>query len=76
MTVVFRQGQRRSVENGTVSQGGTAILLSAHERLSCLQAEGTQAVHKIEALPPSSSDDQLRIALYRVMFKFDSSLFR
>jgi len=32
--------------------------------------------NKIEVLPVSPNDDQLRIALYRAIFKFDSPLFR
>ena len=32
--------------------------------------------NKIEVLPLSPNDDQLRIALYRAIFKFDSPLFR
>jgi hyperosmotically inducible protein len=32
--------------------------------------------NKIEVLPLSPNDDQLRLALYRAIFKFDSPLFR
>jgi hyperosmotically inducible protein len=36
----------------------------------------TQVVDKIEVLPLSSMDDQLRLALYRSIFNYNSPLFR
>jgi hyperosmotically inducible protein len=36
----------------------------------------TSVINRIEVLPLSPNDDQLRIALYRAIFKFDSPLFR
>jgi hyperosmotically inducible protein len=36
----------------------------------------TRVVNKIEELPLSPSDDQLRVALYRSIFRYDSPLFR
>ena len=36
----------------------------------------TNVVNQIEVLPPSSTDDQIRQAVYRALFSVDSSLFR
>jgi hyperosmotically inducible periplasmic protein len=36
----------------------------------------SKVVNEIEVLPLSSSDDQLRIAIYRAIFNWDSPLFR
>ncbi len=39
-------------------------------------ADITRVVNEIEVLPLSSNDDQLRLALYRAIYKFDSPLFK
>jgi hyperosmotically inducible protein len=36
----------------------------------------TNVVNEIEALPPSPSDDRIRLAMYRAIFNYDSILFR
>jgi hyperosmotically inducible protein len=47
----------------------------AESRVKKLEG-ATQVIDKIEVLPLSPMDDQLRIALYRAIYKFDSPLFR
>jgi hyperosmotically inducible protein len=47
----------------------------AEARLKNLESVN-RVENKIEVLPLSPNDDQLRIALYRAIFKFDSPLFR
>jgi len=47
----------------------------AESRVKKLES-ATRVVNNIEVLPLSPMDDQLRVALYRAIFRFDSPLFR
>jgi hyperosmotically inducible periplasmic protein len=65
--------------DGTVTLMGEVTRPStkddAEDRVKKLEA-ATKVVNNIEVLPLSPMDDQLRIALYRAIFRFDSPLFR
>jgi hyperosmotically inducible protein len=65
--------------NGDVTLTGDVVKPTtksdAEARVKNLESV-TRIDNKIEVLPLSPSDDHLRIALYRAIFKFDSSLFR
>jgi hyperosmotically inducible periplasmic protein len=68
-----------------VKPDGTVILMGdvtrpstkddAEARVKKLEG-ASRVVDNIEVLPLSSMDDQLRIALYRTIFRYDSPLFR
>jgi hyperosmotically inducible periplasmic protein len=47
----------------------------AEARVKSIES-ATKVVNNIEVLPLSSMDDELRLALYRALFRFDSPLFR
>jgi hyperosmotically inducible periplasmic protein len=47
----------------------------AENRVKKLEG-ATRVVNNIEVLPVSTMDDQLRLALYRAIFRYDSPLFR
>ena len=65
--------------NGEVTLAGYVVKpttkTDAEARVKHLESV-SRVVNKIEVLPLSPNDDQLRIALYRSIFKFDSPLFR
>jgi hyperosmotically inducible protein len=51
--------------------------LKSDAEASVRDIEGvTRVQNEIEVLPLSPNDDQLRVALYRAIYKFDSPLFR
>ena len=65
--------------DGTVVLRGETVrpTLKKDAEARVQKVEGVQKViNEIEVLPLSPSDDQLRIALYRAIYKFDSPLFR
>ncbi len=71
--------------DGEVRSDGTLVLrgqvmrptLKADAEKSAGNVTGIKRVlNEIEVLPLSSSDDQLRVALYRAIYKFDSPLFK
>ena len=59
--------------NGQVTQ--PTIKNDALSRIKRLEG-ATRVVDKIEVLPLSNMDDQLRVALYRAIYNYDSPLFR
>jgi hyperosmotically inducible periplasmic protein len=59
--------------NGQVTQ--PTIKNDALSRVKRLEG-ATSVVDNIEVLPLSNVDDQLRVALYRAIYKYDSPLFR
>jgi hyperosmotically inducible protein len=65
--------------DGTVSLMGEVTRPTtkddAEARVKKLES-ATRVINSIEVLPLSPMDDQLRIALYRAIFRFDSPLFR
>jgi hyperosmotically inducible protein len=65
--------------DGTVTLRGEVtrptLKSDAADRLLGIEAI-TRVVNKIEVLPLSSADDDLRIAIYRAIFRFDGPLFR
>jgi hyperosmotically inducible periplasmic protein len=65
--------------NGEVTLTGDVVRPTtksdAEARIKDLESVNN-VVNKINVLPLSPSDDQLRIALYRAIFRFDSPLFR
>jgi hyperosmotically inducible protein len=70
---------------GEVRPDGTLVLrgqvvrptLKSDAEASVRDIEGiTRVQNEIEVLPLSPNDDQLRVALYRAIYKFDSPLFR
>ena len=70
---------------GEVKPEGTLVLrgqvvrptLKADAEKSVSDVAGIQrVVNEIEVLPLSPNDDQLRLAVYRAVYKFDSPLFR
>lgn len=70
---------------GEVRPDGTLVLrgqvvrptLKSDAERSMRDVEGVARIqNEIEVLPLSSSDDRLRLALYREIYKFDSPLFR
>ena len=71
--------------DGEVKPDGTLVLrgqvvrptLKADAEKSVSDVAGIKrVVNEIEVLPPSPNDDQLRLAVYRAVYKFDSPLFR
>lgn len=76
---VFDWLEANVTANGDVTLTGDVVKPTtksdAEARLKDLESVN-RVVNKIEVLPLSPSDDQLRIALYRAIFKFDSPLFR
>ncbi len=76
---VFDWLQAEVKPDGTVVLGGQAVRPTlkddAEARVKKLESI-TRVVNNIEVLPLSSMDDQLRIALYRRIYNFDSPLFR
>lgn len=71
--------------DGEVKPDGTLVLrgqvvrptLKADAEKSAGDVAGIKrVVNEIEVLPLSPNDDQLRVALYRAIYKFDSPLFR
>ena len=64
---------------GVVTLTGSVVRPStksdAEARVKSLESV-SRVVNKIEVLPLSPNDDQLRVALYRAIFKYDSPLFR
>ena len=70
---------------GDVRPDGTLVLrgqvvrptLKSDAERSVRDIEGiARVVNEIEVLPVSPNDDQLRVALYRAIYNFDSPLFR
>ena len=76
---VFDWLEANVTANGEVTLVGDVVRSTtksdAEARLQRLESV-TRIVNKIEVLPLSSNDDQLRISLYRAIFKYDSPLFR
>jgi len=76
---VFDWLEAEAEPDGTVTLMGQVVrpTLKDDAEVRIKKLEGaTQVINKIEVLPLSSFDDQLRMALYRRLFNFDSSLFR
>ena len=76
---VFDWLQAEVKADGTVTLLGQAVRPSlkddAEARVKKLE-DATQVINHIEVLPLSPMDDQLRIALYRRIYSFESPLFR
>ena len=76
---VFDWLEANVTSNGEVTLTGDVVKPTtksdAEARLKDLESV-SRVTNNIEVLPLSPSDDQLRIALYRAIFKFDSPLFR
>jgi osmotically-inducible protein OsmY len=76
---VFDWLQAQVKPDGTVTLTGEVTRPTtkddAENRVKKLES-ATRVVNNIEVLPLSPMDDQLRIALYRAIFRFDSPLFR
>jgi hyperosmotically inducible protein len=76
---VFDWLEANVTPNGDVTLTGDVVKPTtksdAEARLKDLESVN-RVINKIEVLPLSPTDDQLRIALYRAIFKFDSPLFR
>ena len=65
--------------DGTVVLRGETVrpTLKKDAEARVQKVEGVQKViNEIEVLPLSPNDDQLRVALYRAIYKYDSPLFR
>jgi osmotically-inducible protein OsmY len=76
---VFDWLQAEVKPDGTVTLSGQAVrpTLKDDAEASVKKLEGAmRVINEIEVLPLSSMDDQLRIALYRRIYSFDSPLFR
>jgi hyperosmotically inducible periplasmic protein len=76
---VFDWLQAEAKPDGTVRLMGQVVrpTLKSDAEARVKRLEGaTQVINNIEVLPLSTFDDQLRIALYRKMFNFNSPLFR
>src|SRR2546427_8787945 len=76
---VFDWLQAEVKRDGTVILGGEVVrpTLKDDAEARVKKLEGvTRVVNGIEVLPLSPMDDELRIALYRRMYNFDSPLFR
>jgi hyperosmotically inducible protein len=76
---VFDWLEAESRGDGTVVLRGETVrpTLKKDAEARVQKVEGVQKViNEIEVLPLSPNDDQLRIALYRAIYKFDSPLFR
>jgi len=76
---VFDWLQAQVKPDGTVTLTGEVTRPTtkddAENRVKKLES-ATRVVNNIEVLPLSPMDDQLRVALYRAIFRFDSPLFR
>jgi hyperosmotically inducible protein len=76
---VFDWLEANVTANGDVTLTGEVVKPTtksdAEARVKKLESVN-RVENKIEVLPLSPNDDQLRIALYRAIFKFDSPLFR
>jgi hyperosmotically inducible protein len=76
---VFDWLQAEVKADGTVILTGQVVRPTlkhdAEARVKKIEA-ATQVINNIEVLPLSSFDDQLRLALYRRIFSFDTPLFR
>src|SRR5260370_6504279 len=76
---VFDWLQAQVNPDGTVTLMGQVVRPTlkddAESRVQKLEG-ATQVINNIEVLPLSPMDDQLRIALYRRIYSFDSPLFR
>jgi hyperosmotically inducible protein len=71
--------QAQAKPDGTVVLMGevTRPTLKSDAEARVKKLEGaTRVINKIEVLPLSPMDDDLRIALYRTLFRFNSPLFR
>ena len=76
---VFDWLQAEVKPDGTVMLGGQAVrpTLKDDAEARVKKLEGvTRVVNDIELLPLSPMDDQLRVAVYRRIYNFDSPLFR
>jgi hyperosmotically inducible protein len=76
---VFDWLQARVDPDGTVTLMGEvtrpSLKADAESRVEKLEGAG-HVVNRIEPLPLSTTDDELRISLYRAIYSFDSPLFR
>ena len=76
---VFDWLQAQVKPDGTVTLMGAvtrpSVKNDAETRIMSLEA-ATRVVNNIEVLPLSPMDDQIRIAVYRSIFSYDSPLFR
>ena len=76
---VFDWLQAEAKPDGTVTLMGQVVRPTlkddAEARIKKLEG-ATRVINNIEVLPLSPFDDQLRMALYRRIFNFDSPLFR
>jgi len=76
---VFDWLEAEAKPDGTVILKGQVVrpTLKSDAKARVMKLEGaTQVVDNIEVLPLSTFDDQLRVALYRRIFNFNSPLFR
>src|SRR5262245_32926087 len=76
---VFDWLQAQAKPDGTVVLMGevTRPTLKSDAEARVKKLEGaTRVINKIEVLPLSPMDDDLRVALYRTLFRFNSPLFR
>jgi BON domain len=76
---VFDWLQAQVKPDGTVTLMGEVtrptVKDDAEHRVKKLEAV-SRAINNIEVLPLSPMDDELRVALYRAIYRFDSPLFR
>lgn len=76
---VFDWLQAEVKPDGTISLMGEVVRPTtkddAENRIKKLEG-ATQVINNIEVLPLSPMDDQLRIALYRAIYRYDYPLFR
>jgi osmotically-inducible protein OsmY len=76
---VFDWLEGEALPNGTVTLRGEVTRPTtksdAEARLKKLESV-SKVVNQIEVLPPSPTDDAIRIAMYRAIFKYDGALFR
>jgi hyperosmotically inducible protein len=76
---VFDWLEGEAQPNGTVTLRGEVTRPTtksdAEARLKKLESV-SKVVNQIEVLPPSPTDDAIRIAMYRAIFKYDGALFR
>jgi osmotically-inducible protein OsmY len=76
---VFDWLQADIKSDGTVTLMGAVtrptLKSDAENRVKTLES-ATRVVNNIEVLPLSPMDDQLRVAVYRALFRYDSPLFR
>jgi hyperosmotically inducible protein len=76
---VFDWLQADIKSDGTVTLMGAVtrptLKSDAENRVKTLES-ATRVVNNIEVLPLSPMDDQLRVSVYRALFRYDSPLFR